>query len=57
MVCGIHVFTRPRGAPELYAVNVRALDDLSIESGSPEVVQFDGQHWEDAIARIQRTEP
>lgn len=52
-VCGIHVFSRPRGAPELYAVNVRTLDDLRIEPGLPRVVQFDGQHWEEAVDRIQ----
>ena len=53
-VCGIHVFARPRGAPDLYSVNVRTLDDFSIQPGSPEVVQFDGQHWEESIARLQR---
>ena len=57
VVCGIHVFARPRGAPELYSVNVRALDDLNAEVSSPQVVQFDGQHWEEAIARIQPSAP
>lgn len=56
-VCGIHVFSRPRGAPELYTVNVRTLDNLRIEPGLLEVVQFDGQHWEEAVARIQHNEP
>jgi hypothetical protein len=55
--CGIHVFTRPRGAPELYSVNVRTLDNFNLQPGSPEIVQFDGQHWEESIARLQRHEP
>ena len=56
-VCGIHVFTRPRGSPELYSVNVRTLDNFSIQPGSPVVVQFDGQHWEDSMGRLQRNGP
>ena len=45
--CGIHVFTRPRAAPELYTVNVRTLDDFDLEKEKPEIVKFDGQHWEE----------
>ena len=56
-VCGIHVFARPRGAPELYSVNVRTLNNLHIQQGSPEVVQFDGQNWEQAVGRLQRNGP
>lgn len=44
--CGIHVFTRPRAAPDLYTVNVRTLDNFNIEAERTEVVQFDGQNWE-----------
>lgn len=44
--CGIHVFTRPRAAPELYTVNVRVLDDYDLDVEKPEVVPFDGRHWE-----------
>ena len=51
-VCGIHVFTRPRAAPDLYTVNVRVLDDFDIEREKPEVVAFDGRHWEDAVRRL-----
>jgi hypothetical protein len=56
-VCGIHVFSRPRGAPQLYSVNVRVLDNFDIQPGKPEVVQFDGQHWEEAIARLHPRDP
>lgn len=44
--CGIHTFTRPRAAPELYTINVRVLDDYDLSAEKPEVVQFDGRHWE-----------
>jgi hypothetical protein len=44
--CGIHVFTRPRAAPEQYTVNVRCLDDYDLDAARPEVVHFDGRDWE-----------
>ncbi len=50
--CGIHVFTRPRAAPELYTVNVRVLDDFDLEHERPEVVAFDGRHWEASVGRL-----
>ena len=51
--CGIHVFTRPRAAPDLYTVNVRVLDDYDLALESPEIVQFDGRHWEENIASLK----
>jgi len=51
--CGIHVFTRPRAAPELYTVNVRALDNFDLARESPEIVQFDGMHWEENAAKLK----
>jgi hypothetical protein len=45
-ICGIHVFTRPRAAPELYTINVRALDDFDLSTAQVETVQFDGRNWE-----------
>jgi len=50
--CGIHVFTRPRAAPELYTVNVRVLDDFDLERERPEVVAFDGRNWESSVHRL-----
>ncbi|MBI5257791.1 MAG: GFA family protein [Burkholderiales bacterium] len=44
--CGIHVFTRPRAAPELYTVNVRVLDDFDLETARPQVLPFNGREWE-----------
>ncbi|OGA22147.1 MAG: hypothetical protein A3H34_03150 [Betaproteobacteria bacterium RIFCSPLOWO2_02_FULL_67_19] len=43
-VCGIHTFTRPRAAPELYTVNLRCLDDFDLENAKPEIVEFDGRN-------------
>jgi hypothetical protein len=36
--CGVHTFNRPRSAPELWAVNLRCLDDLDIDSLEPKQV-------------------
>jgi len=46
--CGIHVFTRPRAAPELYTINVRVLDDFDLSIAQVEIAQFDGRNWEQA---------
>jgi len=52
-VCGIHIFTRPRAAPELYTVNVRVLEGYDLALEKPEVVQFDGQHWEANVGALR----
>ena len=44
-VCGIHTFTRPRAAPDLYTVNVRCLDGVDLTSLGFELTKFDGQNW------------
>lgn len=48
-VCGIHSFSNPRAAPEMYSVNIRCLDDYWNEIPNIEVRLFDGVNWEDAI--------
>ena len=53
-ICGIHTFTRPRAAPELYTINVRTLDNFDLEHERPEVVTFDGQHWEASMEALNR---
>jgi len=50
--CGIHVFTRPRAAPELYTINVRVLDDFDLAHTQVETVQFDGRNWEQAAHEL-----
>ena len=52
-VCGIHTFTRPRAAPELYTVNVRTLDDFDLQREKLELVAFDGQHWEASVGSLK----
>lgn len=48
-VCGIHPFSNPRAAPEMYSINLRCLDDYWNVISSIEIKLFDGQHWEDAV--------
>jgi len=50
-VCGIHLVTRPRAAPELYTINVRCLDDF--DPASVPVVTFDGRNWEASVAQLR----
>lgn len=47
--CGIHFFSNPRAAPEMFSVNVRCLDDFHALKDGIEIVQFDGRHWEEAV--------
>lgn len=51
-ICGIHTFTRPRAAPDLYTVNVRVLDDFDLEREKPEIVAFDGRNWEQSVGKL-----
>lgn len=51
--CGIHPFTRPRSAPELYTVNVRCLDDYDVEREKPEVFEFDGRNFEREVGKLR----
>lgn len=52
-VCGIHPYSNPRAAPEMFAVNIRCLDSYWDEVANIEVKAFDGQHWEDAIKNFK----
>ncbi len=52
-VCGIHTFTRPRAAPELYTVNVRTLDNFELQREKPELVVFDGLHWDASVVSLK----
>ena len=53
MVCGIHTFTRPRAAPNLYTVNVRCLEGADLVSLGCKIVKFDGQNWEASIGALK----
>ena len=47
--CGMHPFSNPRAAPEMYSINIRCLEDYWKEISTVEVKQFDGMNWDDAI--------
>jgi hypothetical protein len=46
--CGIHSFYVPRSDPDKIDVNVRCLDGVDVSA--LKIGQFDGQHWEEAMA-------
>ena len=52
-VCGIHTFTRPRAAPNLYTVNVRCLDGVDLTSLGCEITKFDGQNWDASVGTLR----
>jgi hypothetical protein len=51
--CGIHTFTRPRAAPELYTVNLRCLDGIDLAAFKERIVPFDGRNWEAAAGQLK----
>jgi hypothetical protein len=50
--CGIHPFSNPRAAPNMYSINVRCLDDFDLEAENYELITFDGRNWEEAVAKL-----
>lgn len=50
--CGVESFYVPRSHPDGYSVNLRCLDDGTLEKVS--VHPFDGRHWEEAAAALKR---
>ena len=55
--CGIHPFSNPRSAPDLYSINVRCLDDLDLGEAGIEVKQFDGRNYEQALEELRSKKP
>lgn len=51
--CGIHPFSNPRAAPDMYSINVRCLDNFDLETAKLEIRTFDGRHWEEAIKSLK----
>ena len=49
--CGIHVFTRPRAAPELYTVNVRCLEGVDLSALS--ITPFDGRNFDASVGTLK----
>jgi hypothetical protein len=52
-VCGIHPFTNPLAAPEMFSINVHCLDDCDDEKSKIEIKAFDGKNWEAAIKSFE----
>jgi len=52
--CGIHPFGHPRSAPDMININIQCLDHLDPDNAGFEFVPFDGQHWEEAVAELNR---
>jgi len=53
-VCGVKSFYTPRSHPDGISVSARCLDPGTVTS--MRVTQFDGQHWEETVARRARGE-
>ena len=50
--CGVESFYVPRSHPDGYSVNLRCLDEGTLERVS--VRPFDGRNWEQAAAALER---
>lgn len=53
--CGVAPFYVARSHPDAIDVNVRCVPGVDL--GSLEVVPFDGQNWEQAVAELRAREP
>jgi hypothetical protein len=47
--CGIHPFSNPRSAPNMYNINVHCLENAEAEKATTEIKVFAGKHWEEAV--------
>ena len=52
--CGIHTYSHPRTAPEMFNVNVRCLDNFDLRGAEFRRGTFDGQNWEAAFEAMQQ---
>lgn len=55
--CGVHPFSRPRLDPRMWAVNLRCVPSVDVETVQTSI--FDGANWEEAaralLQRMKRT--
>jgi len=51
--CGIHPFSMPRTAPDMYSININCLDEAGILLQKAEVNKFDGQNWEESFEKLK----
>jgi hypothetical protein len=52
--CGVAPFTKPRSAPDMINVNIQCLDTPALEDCDFEIVYFDGENWEQAVAALKQ---
>lgn len=52
--CGIHPFSNPRSAPDMYSINVRCLDDFDLDAEKYELIKFDGRNWQAAVEELNK---
>ena len=50
-LCGIKALYRPRSDPTGFSVNLHCLNRKSVVS--TDIIEFDGQRWEENIARLK----
>ena len=50
--CGVKSFYVPRSHPDGFSVNVRCIDDGTLESVS--VTAFDGRNWEQNVSKLSQ---
>jgi len=50
--CGVKSFYVPRSHPDGISVNVRCLDEETVEAVN--ITAFDGQNWEQNVSRLSR---
>jgi hypothetical protein len=55
--CGIHPFSNPRSAPDLFSINVRCLDNCDLGEAGIEVKHFDGKNYEQALEELRSKQP
>jgi hypothetical protein len=53
-ICGVKSFYVPRSHPDGFSVNVHCLDEGAVKVAK--IVPFDGEHWEEARARMTAAE-
>ena len=50
--CGVESFYVPRSHPDGYSVNLRCIDEGTLEK--VRIRPFDGRNWEEAVAALER---
>ncbi len=54
--CGMHPFSMPRTAPEMYSININCLDEIDVLLLEVKINKFDGQNWEESFEKLRSGE-